>query len=89
MVVATRGERGSLLMVRKSSIDQSALGTEEGVAVSELAALKVPVVCCAGSFEGFYTLACDAWPLPGSFEGSINSTGAGDVFIAGGVGELL
>jgi len=77
MVVATRGERGSLLMVRKSSIDQSALGTEE------LAALKVPVVCCAGSFEGFYTLACDAWPLPGSFEGSINSTGAGDVFIAG------
>ena len=97
---------------RKSSIDQSALGTEEGVAVLEelhgngtvesgshnprswlLWRFQLPApwnvqlapssfmlrnkssffillseVCCAGSFEGFYTLACDAWPLPASFE---------------------
>lgn len=84
MVVATRGERGSLLLVRKSFVkDPSELGTEE------LAAVGVPVVCCAGSFEDFYTLACDAWPVPTSFQGTINSTGAGDVFIAGFLDSLL
>ncbi|CAK9117928.1 unnamed protein product [Durusdinium trenchii] len=69
-VVATRGERGSLLMVRKSFVgDKCNLGAEE------LASLGVPVVCCAGSFDEFYTLACDvrgaqpeAWPLPASFK---------------------
>ncbi|CAJ1356003.1 unnamed protein product [Effrenium voratum] len=73
-VVATRGEKGSLLLARPSWVSQEELG------VKELSALKVPVVCCAGSYEGFYTLACDAWPLE---EPLVDSTGAGDVFIAG------
>eukprot|EP00929_Paragymnodinium_shiwhaense_P083152 TRINITY_DN44192_c0_g1_i2.p1 TRINITY_DN44192_c0_g1~~TRINITY_DN44192_c0_g1_i2.p1 ORF type:complete len:774 (+),score=148.31 TRINITY_DN44192_c0_g1_i2:47-2323(+) len=74
-VLATRGERGSLLLARGSDPD---LQLGEGV----VEAAELPLVCCCGSFRGYKTLACDAWPLAAG-EGVVDSTGAGDVFIAG------
>eukprot|EP00439_Symbiodinium_sp_Y106_P041120 s1875_g5.t1 len=52
-------------------------------AAQELKSLGAPVVCCAGSFEGFLTLACDAWPLGADEAPPADTTGAGDVYIAG------
>jgi len=73
-VVATRGARGSLLLARESS--------EIDLGEGAVAAAEAPLTCCHGSFGKYRTIACDAWPLPA--EASVrDSTGAGDVFIAG------
>ncbi|CAE7361484.1 KHK [Symbiodinium natans] len=72
--LATRGERGALLLARPDAFTRSG--------IEELKGLGAPVVCCAGSLDGFLTLACDAWPL-GADEAIADTTGAGDVYIAG------
>jgi len=73
-IVATRGERGCLCLVRKSSNLDLGDGAVE--------AAKLPLTCCHGTFGDYHTLACDAWPMPAGAE-VVDSTGAGDVFIAG------
>mmetsp|Transcript_113426 Transcript_113426/g.219719 ORF Transcript_113426/g.219719 Transcript_113426/m.219719 type:complete len:770 (+) Transcript_113426:54-2363(+) len=73
-VVATRGERGCLCLIRKSANLEPGDGA--------VASAKLPLTCCQGTFGDYHTLACDAWPLPPGAE-VVDSTGAGDVFIAG------
>lgn len=73
-IVATRGARGCLCLARKSSNLQLGDGA--------VALAKLPLTCCHGTFGDYHTLACDAWPMPPEAE-VVDSTGAGDVFIAG------
>mmetsp|Transcript_138721 Transcript_138721/g.442485 ORF Transcript_138721/g.442485 Transcript_138721/m.442485 type:complete len:721 (-) Transcript_138721:12-2174(-) len=73
-VVATQGSKGDLLVSRASSPFQL---EEEGGSSGML-----PVKCCRGTYEGYSTLFSDSWPLPADAK-VVDSTGAGDVFIAG------
>jgi len=73
-IIATRGERGCLCLTRKSSN----LDLGDGA----VASAKLPLTCCHGTFGDYHTLVCDAWPMPLGAE-VVDSTGAGDVFIAG------
>mmetsp|Transcript_83767 Transcript_83767/g.148175 ORF Transcript_83767/g.148175 Transcript_83767/m.148175 type:complete len:227 (+) Transcript_83767:2-682(+) len=74
-VVVTRGASGSLLLARPhAAVDDLGVGF--------LAEQASPVTVSAGEHEGFKTLTCTAWPLPDEIA-PVDSTGAGDVFIAG------